>query len=313
MSTLMVASSGGHLRELHHLAPRIRGHDGDLVWVTVDNLQSRSLLAGEAMIHVRDHLPRDARPVLLNLWLASNILRTRRVRHVICTGAAGVALSFLPVAWIRGVPAHYIELSTRVSAPSPTGRLVHRLPGVRCYSQYPTWSGWHYRGSVLDGFAVLDVTPPLPPLRRVVVTLGTSPHGFRALVTGLLRVIPAGVETLWQTGSTPVADLPIRARPWLSPDELAGALRQADVVVTHAGVGATLDALDAGRCPIVVPRRPTAGEQVDDHQLQLAAELERRGLAISCTCSELSLETLAGAASRRVVRTGVPAPFDLVV
>jgi UDP-N-acetylglucosamine transferase subunit ALG13 len=166
---------------------------------------------------------------------------------------------------------------------------------------------------VLDGFAVLDVTPPLPPLRRVVVTLGTSPHGFRALVTGLLRVIPAGVETLWQTGSTPVADLPIRARPWLSPDELAGALRQADVVVTHAGVGATLDALDAGRCPIVVPRRPTAGEQVDDHQLQLAAELERRGLAISCTCSELSLETLAGAASRRVVRTGVPAPFDLVV
>ena len=47
MSTLLVASSGGHLKELHQLRDRVRGVSGPFRWVTFDTPQSRSLLRDE--------------------------------------------------------------------------------------------------------------------------------------------------------------------------------------------------------------------------------------------------------------------------
>ncbi len=49
---------------------------------------------------------------------------------------------------------------------------------------------------------------------------------------------------------------------------------------SHAGTGSALAALDAGRFPILAIRDSARGEQVDDHQRELATELARRGLAL---------------------------------
>jgi UDP-N-acetylglucosamine transferase subunit ALG13 len=56
-------------------------------------------------------------------------------------------------------------------------------------------------------------------------------------------------------------------------DVLNAHMREADVVVTHAGVGSVLCAREAGHVPVVVPRLHRYDEHVDDHQLELVAAL----------------------------------------
>src|SRR5204862_5748701 len=111
MSTLLVASSGGHLTQLHHLRPRFEGIDRAL-WVTFDTPQSRALLAGEDVLFVDHTGSRDYRHVMTNGLHARKVLREREVSAVVSTGAA-IALSYLPLARARGISCHYIESATR--------------------------------------------------------------------------------------------------------------------------------------------------------------------------------------------------------
>jgi UDP-N-acetylglucosamine--N-acetylmuramyl-(pentapeptide) pyrophosphoryl-undecaprenol N-acetylglucosamine transferase len=70
-------------------------------------------------------------------------------------------------------------------------------------------------------------------------------------------------------------------------------------------------ALDAGRAPILVPRERQHGEHVDDHQRQIAEELDRRGLAIHASAESLSMEDLDRAAAIRVSKLAHPAPIRI--
>jgi UDP-N-acetylglucosamine transferase subunit ALG13 len=45
----------------------------------------------------------------------------------------------------------------------------------------------------------------------------------------------------------------------------------ADAIVCHGGPATIVEARDAGHLPIVVPRRASLGEHVDDHQVRFAA------------------------------------------
>lgn len=310
MSTLLVASTGGHLRELHRLLPRLPLPDDDVVWVTNDTVQGRVLLAGQKAIFVQYQGSRNITATMLNVGLARRLISSCRFHQAFSTGSA-IAMSFLPVAAVGGVHCHYIESATRVASPSLTGRILRWSPGVHCYAQHRRFDrgAWHYGGSVLEGFFSLPKQPP--EIRQIVVTLGTWRQGFRRLVQRLIKIIPPSVETLWQTGYTDVSDMPIRSVPWLPPDELQTALRQADVVVTHAGMGATLDALEAGKLPVLVPRRCMAGEQVDDHQVELASELSRLGLAVAKPADELCYGDLLSAASWKVGQSDTLPPFLL--
>ena len=87
MSTLLVASSGGHLCQLHKLRPRLTGVGDDVVWVTFDTPQSRSLLEGERVHYVDHTLTRDYRHVVANAYPAARLLRREKVDAVVSTGA----------------------------------------------------------------------------------------------------------------------------------------------------------------------------------------------------------------------------------
>jgi UDP-N-acetylglucosamine transferase subunit ALG13 len=132
------------------------------------------------------------------------------------------------------------------------------------------------------------------------------------LLEAALKAVPPGAEVTWQTGSTPVHGLPIEARPGIPSEQLAAEFAAADVVITHAGVGLSLLALGAGRCPVLVPRLAERGEHVDNHQREVAAELDRRHLAIACEAEDLTLEVLEAAAARSVERAQSPPAFHLV-
>src|SRR3954449_739983 len=101
MTTLLVASAGGHLTELHQLRDRLVGIDDDVLWVTFDSPQTRALLADEDAIFVGTVGSRDYRHVMTNSFQAARILARREFSSVISTGSA-IALSFLPLARAKG-------------------------------------------------------------------------------------------------------------------------------------------------------------------------------------------------------------------
>ncbi|HVX43994.1 MAG TPA: glycosyltransferase [Mycobacteriales bacterium] len=314
--SLLVASTGGHLEQLHRIYGRLRPAVGDRVeWVTFDTDQSRSLLASERVHYVPYIAPRDYSSVMANIPIARRILKNMYSR-VVTTGA-GIALPFVSIARSRRIPCHYIESAARGSGPSVTGGLLARLPGVRLYSQYDSWANrrWRFRGSVFDGFSGFEQAEP-PPVRRVVVTLGTMRnYHFTRAVESLAGVLPAvvepGAEILWQTGPTDASGLGISGRNSIPAHELRAAVAESDLVIMHAGVGSALMALEAGKCPVMLPRRRAHKEHVDDHQTMIANELSGRGLAVSCEADEVTVATLRVAAGRSVRAAESPAPFIL--
>lgn len=113
----------------------------------------------------------------------------------------------------------------------------------------------------------------------IFVTLGTHHQPFDRLVEGL-RALPAD-ELVVQHGHSPAPAAVREARRFLSMPELETRLRAADVVITHAGVGSILMARRTGHIPIVAPRQHRLHEHVDDHQVELTAQLARMGKVIA--------------------------------
>jgi len=308
---VLVATTGGHLAQLYEIADRIP-YRGPRLWVTFDSEQGRTLLAGESVIFIPYIAERDVAGVARALPYARRILAAGGpVSAVVSTGSA-IALGFLPYAAMRGIPAHYIESAARTDQASLTGQLLSAMPGVRLYRQYAHAAGgrWGYGGSVFDGFEAVRV--PSRPVRRVVVTLGTSMR-FRRLLEQLVAIIPAEAEVLWQTGLTPTEGLPIEPQRFVSATALATAMRDADAVVAHAGCGSALTALKAGKCPVLVPRDPGCDEDevVDAHQGEVAAWLDAAGLALSRAVETLGFADLQRASERAVTRAPVLPAFRL--
>ncbi len=318
MTTALVCSGGGHLKQLSRLIPRMevdgrRLVDDELIWVTFDTGLSRTMLEGQDVRFVRYTKPRDYVGVVRLMGDAERVIRGRGVDRVVSTGA-NLALSFLPSTLTRRAAFHYVESAARAEAPSATGRVMVRTPGVRRYAQYPWFDKrrWMHVGSVFDSFR------PGPrrerSVNRVVVTAGTTDsYGFRRLFARVAEILPPEATVLWQTGSTDVSDLPgVEARPRVPAAELAMAIREADVVISHAGAGSALTALEMGQFPILVPRAAAYDEHIDDHQRQVARELERRGLAAHCPVEQLTMKEVLDAASRTIEVVPDPAPFPLV-
>jgi UDP-N-acetylglucosamine transferase subunit ALG13 len=274
----------------------------DLLWLTPKTPQTESLLAGERVRWTRPCPTRDVGALVLNTWDARDVFSQHDISLVVSTGAA-LALAVLPQARLRGVRCVYIESATRVNGPSLSGALLSRFPGIKTFSQSPTLTSdrWRFLASPWDVYET-RTDREVPQLRSVVVSLGTSPYDFRLLVEQLVRILPPNAQVLWQTGVTDVSGLGIEARPRVPAAELQAAIRGADVVVAHAGTGAALAALEAERCPVLVPRRATRQEHVDDPQLQIALDFALRDLAIVREVEHLKYEDLLVAAARRVVR-----------
>ncbi len=311
--TLLVASTGGHLKQLERISNRLEGVPDRHLWVTFDTAQSRSLLEGREVVFVRHTHSRDVAGAVANVRPAERLLRGHDVGAIVSTGAA-VALSFMLPGRLRGVPCHYIESAARSHGPSLTGRMLRAVPGVRLYTQYRTWERgpWRYRGSVFDGFEPLSEAPAEPqPIRRVVIALGTIRYPFARLARRLSEIVPEDADVLFQSGSTDTSGTRFAGSAEVPSAELEAAMRDADVVIAHAGAGSALSALEAGRRPLLVPRRAAYGEHVDDHQEQIARELDRRGLALVREADEVRPADLAAVAGRGVRPASLATPFRL--
>lgn len=319
-TTLLVASTGGHLEELERLKSRFVPAISSVEWVTFDDAQSRSLLRGQA-VHYVDYIPpRGYAAVARNLGSARRILRRRPYSRIVTTGS-GIAIPYLTIGRAMGIPCHYIESAARSQGPSFTGSYAARLPGVRLHTQYQVWAAgkWRYSGSLFDGYQRADGGgPPTQQAKRVVVTLGTMrSYAFRSAVERLVAVLPSvlapDAQVLWQVGATDVSGLGIQALERVPALAMRAAIAEADLVVAHAGIGSALTVLDAGKCPVLLPRRQARCEHVDDHQLMIAAELASRDLAVTADARSVTAEDLHRAMTTSVATLESQHEFQLAV
>ena len=245
---------------------------------------------------------RDTRALARNALACRRLFTDHDVSLVVSTGAA-LALAVLPQARMRGIETVYIESATRLDAPSLSGRALAMVPGITTFSQSSALARGHWQ-FLASPWELYEATPAAErPVRSMVVSLGTQDgYGFRRLLDRLVPLVPEGAEVLWQTGGTDATGLGIDGRERVPSEEMAAAIRAADVVVAHAGTGIALMALENGKCPILVPRRAMHGEHVDDHQLTIALELALRDLCVSRDADSLKARDLVTAASRTVTK-----------
>jgi UDP-N-acetylglucosamine transferase subunit ALG13 len=107
-----------------------------------------------------------------------------------------------------------------------------------------------------------------------LVTVGNTKQPFGRLlyaVTAALEVLPASV--IVQSGHTPFSNPRCEVVPFLGMDRFAELVRTSSTLIMHAGAGSIIHALQAGHRPIVMPRRMSLGEHIDNHQIELAEVL----------------------------------------
>lgn len=298
---LFVASTGGHLAQLNRLAQKIEPSPESL-WVTFEKPQSVSMLAGRRHEFVPYVAPRDGAAVWRAMKMVKQIMLREHFDVVISTGSAVAISSHLP-ALRRGLRTVYVESVSRLDGPSLTGRILERVPRIELYAQHEGYrsSRWKHEFSVLDTYGLDEDWHPTSRPHRIFVTLGTiSPYRFDSLVDKLLTVAPAETEFTWQVGVTDRFELPGTVVSEMSSHTFQNEAASSDLVVTHAGVGSVMELLDH-RCPVlVVPRRKSRNEHVDDHQSQIAREIASRGIAVSSEVEGITAETLVAASRLRV-------------
>ncbi len=112
----------------------------------------------------------------------------------------------------------------------------------------------------------------------IYVTLGTMFLDFKRLVSKMDAIAErTGERVVIQLGLSRCTPQHAEHFDFRPHEELLALQRGARVVVAHAGIGATIDALDSGRPLIVVPRRKMYNEHMTDHQLDIAGAVSRRG------------------------------------
>ena len=69
-------------------------------------------------------------------------------------------------------------------------------------------------------------------------------------------------------------------RIFLFPEEMKKLINQANIIITHGGVGSIITAITKGKKVIAVPRLKKYKEHVNDHQTEIVEAFNREGYII---------------------------------
>ncbi len=114
------------------------------------------------------------------------------------------------------------------------------------------------------------------------VSVGNALQPFTRLLEGVSRIaaqLPQPVVV--QHGHTPFSDHACQLVPFLGMEEFIRHIHSADLLIMHAGAGSVIHAIEAGKVPVVMPRRAAFGEHVNDHQVELAQALAETGKVVA--------------------------------
>ena len=84
-----------------------------------------------------------------------------------------------------------------------------------------------------------------------------------------------------QKGASSYTPLNSKCFDYCKLENIQKEIENADVIITHGGIGCVSDSLRCGKPTVVVPRLKKFGEHTDDHQLDLTKRLEEEGKIIA--------------------------------
>jgi UDP-N-acetylglucosamine transferase subunit ALG13 len=113
----------------------------------------------------------------------------------------------------------------------------------------------------------------------IFVTVGTQYPFDRLLAEVDAWAAMSGERVVAQVGGSNTEYENLETVGFIPTAEFESLLDEADLVVSHAGMGTIIACALRGKPLIVLPRRHALGEHTDDHQVESAARMERFGLA----------------------------------
>jgi len=275
---LFITSAGGHLQEAL-LYKKSLEMSSESIFITHENEQSRSLLKKSVHFFVRNVGSRDLKGAILASKDIIKIAKNLDFDIVVSTGA-GISISALPLHFLTRKPYIYLESLTRIQSPSLAGRILEKFHTVLVFSS--NFGGTRTRWDEVDSpITNLKLEKRWSQKKRlkVFVTLGTQEDfRFDRLVDLVLEVLRPGDQAVWQLGGTIRNDLPGVVHKQLSHKAFLHNVKNADVVITHCGVGSLLNIILEGIQPIAIPRTVRYHEHIDNHQLEAFAIFSRGNL-----------------------------------
>lgn len=118
----------------------------------------------------------------------------------------------------------------------------------------------------------------------IFVTVGTHTQGFERLVKEVDSLVGSGKikdEVIMQIGNTEYEPKNCKWFRFESFKKILELNKTARVIITHAGAGCILTALQFEKPLIVVPRYKKFGEHINDHQCDLAEAIDKEKKAIN--------------------------------
>ena len=114
----------------------------------------------------------------------------------------------------------------------------------------------------------------------ILVLLGTQNNSFIRLLKEIEKCIEKDIirdEVIVQAGFTKYESDKMKILDMVSMQELQKLISDAELVITHGGVGSIVTSLKNDKKIIAVPRLKKYEEHVNDHQLQIVETFEDKG------------------------------------
>ena len=119
----------------------------------------------------------------------------------------------------------------------------------------------------------------------ILVTLGTQDKSFERLVKAIDKEIENGNikdKVIVQAGYTKYKSDNMEIFDFVLPDKLDKLMKEADILITHGGVGSILGALKYDKPVIAAARLSKYKEHTNDHQKQIVDEFYNTGYILKC-------------------------------
>lgn len=119
----------------------------------------------------------------------------------------------------------------------------------------------------------------------ILVILGTQDKSFCRLLQEVDKIIEKGLiqdKVIVQAGSTKYQSEHMEIFDLISMKKFNTLISQADLIITHGGVGSIMQGLKKNKKIIAVPRLAKYGEHTNDHQKQIISKFVESGYILGC-------------------------------
>jgi UDP-N-acetylglucosamine transferase subunit ALG13 len=111
----------------------------------------------------------------------------------------------------------------------------------------------------------------------ILVTVGTHNQGFPRLIKTIDNLaVHIKEKIIIQTGYTNYEPRNCEWFKFIPYEKFIELIKKSNLIITHGGIGSIMISLQLKKPTIVVPRLKKFYEHIDDHQLQIAKELEKQ-------------------------------------